>query len=150
MKRIVRLTESDLARIVKRVINEAEASPATYGDYIANENYTTELAIPVWASLNSNVTAEKYKNQPANKLTVQADVYVKKDGAWKFTKKETATFYQICGAKANYFSKDGFQTPGEAGYKSKPGGPIQQKLVKSCKAQGFTGQIQGPLGFSIS
>ena len=36
MKRIIRLTESDLTRIVRRVINE-QATPATYPDILISE-----------------------------------------------------------------------------------------------------------------
>ncbi len=161
MKRIVRLTESDLARIVKRVINEEAQSggPAGYGDYIVQENFNPSSQMNVYASLGSTVTAEmmpnapgKPKNMPGNKIVVNAAVYNgKQGGQYTYVGKESVTFYQICGAQANFMSKDTINAvlTGGAGWNSKPDGPIQQKLVASCKAQGFTGQIQKPGGKSL-
>ena len=34
-------------------------------------------------------------------------------------------------------------------YYSKVGGPIQNKITQSCKAQGFKGQIQNPVAKSL-
>jgi hypothetical protein len=42
MKRIVRLTESDLARIVRRVINEEGEGPIGMPNPYYNENYAYE------------------------------------------------------------------------------------------------------------
>jgi hypothetical protein len=154
MKRIVRLTESDLARIVRRVINEQGetakgGSPAGYQDYLIQENFSNQLEQPVYASLGSTVTPEmlpnKYggpKTSKGNKLVVQAAIYSGKRGTdtWKYVGKESITFYQICGSEANYVAKDTINATlsGGAGYYSKQDGPIQQKLVASCKAQGVT------------
>ncbi len=154
MKRIVRLTENDLARIVRRVINEEGetakgGSPAGYQDYLINENFSNELEQQVYASLGSTVTAEMLpeqyggpKNKKGNKLVVNAAVYSGKRGTdtWKYVGKQSITFYQICGAEANFVAKDSMNSvlSGGPGYYSKQDGPIQQKLVASCKAQGVT------------
>jgi hypothetical protein len=154
MKRIVRLTESDLARIVRRVINEQGGtakggSPAGYQDYLIQENFSNQLEQPVYASLGSTVTPEMLpeqyggpKTRKGNKLVVQAAIYSGKRGTdtWKYVGKESITFYQICGSEANFVAKDTINSvlSGGAGYYSKQDGPIQQKLVASCKAQGVT------------
>jgi hypothetical protein len=154
MKRIVRLTENDLARIVRRVINEEGetakgGSPAGYQDYLIQENFGNEISQPVYASLGSTVTPvmlpNKYggpKTSKGNKLVVQAAIYNGKRGTetWKYQGKQTITFYQICGDAANFVAKDTINSTlsGGAGYFSKQEGPIQQKLVASCKAQGVT------------
>ena len=59
---------------------------------------------------------------------------------WNYQGKQTITFYQICGDAANFVAKDTINATlsGGAGYFSKQEGPIQQKLVASCKAQGVT------------
>ncbi len=154
MKRIVRLTESDLARIVRRVIKEEGesakgGSPAGYQDYLINENFSGEFEQQVYASLGSTVTPEilpeQYggpKTEKGNKLVVQAAIYSGKRGTktWKYVGKQSITFYQICGAEANFVAKDTINSvlSGGPGYYSKQDGPIQQKLVASCKAQGVT------------
>jgi hypothetical protein len=154
MKRIVRLTESDLARIVRRVINEQGetakgGSPAGYQDYLINENFSNQFEQQVYASLGSTVTPEMLpeqyggpKTRKGNKLVVQAAIYSGKRGTttWKYEGKQSITFYQICGAEANFVAKDTINSvlSGGPGYYSKQDGPIQQKLVASCKAQGVT------------
>lgn len=153
MKKIVRLTENDLARIVKRVISEQgnAKGPAGYGDYIVNENFNGATGGNVWASLGSTVEPMmlpngmgKPKDQFGNKITVNADYYYGKSGAYEFKSKETVVFYQICGAESNFMAKDTINSvlTGGSGYYSKYDGPIQKKLVASCKSQGYKGQFQ--------
>jgi hypothetical protein len=147
MKRIVRLTESDLARIVKRVISEAETPFAKYGDFITFENAADMAGSggeKVYASLGSTVTPTKVPTGVGNLVTVNADVYLNKDGSWISRGKEKVTFVQICGAKANHMIKGNEYMSDTPGWVSKPGGAIQQKLAASCKTQGYKGQIQSP------
>jgi hypothetical protein len=147
MKRIVRLTESDLARIVKRVINEAEATkgpnPASYGDTLVPENYFDNDLPNVYASLGSTVTPMKIDGQPGNKIVVNADQYVdyrgKQTPQFKLTNKRRVEFVQRCGAVANLFSYD---YDGGTQYVSKKDGPIQKKVMESCKTQGYKGEFQ--------
>ena len=151
MKRIVRLTESDLARIVKRVISEAETPFAKYGDFITYENARDMDPRKVYASLGSTVTPTKVPSGIGNLITVNADVYQYKeqDQHWKSVGKEKVTFVQQCGAQANLMVKGNEYMADTPGWESKPDGAIQQKLAASCKSQGFKGQIQRPGSQSI-
>jgi hypothetical protein len=155
MKRIIRLTESDLTRIVRRVIKEAEAGaasgPAAYGDYIIKET-TNDL---VQASKGSTVvpfTHSSYQGGVGNKITVNSDRFSwdSDTGQYKKIGPETIVYYQRCGAQANLLDLSP-ENPGGANpvYYSKVGGPIQNKLTQSCKAQGFKGQIQNPVAKSL-
>ena len=83
MKRIVRLTESDLARIVKRVINEQTdgmAALGKFGDFLVNENHRssqTSAGIPVtvYASMGSTVTPMMLADNNGDKVQgVKVDV----------------------------------------------------------------------------
>ena len=147
MKKIVRLTESDLTRIVRRVINEQHLPFAQYPDFLTFENASVLAGSgveTVYGSLGSTVTANKTLGQKfGNTITVNADVFTKKNGTWAKPVKETFSFVQHCGAQANRLIKGNkvYDTPG---WISKPNGTIQQKLAASCKAQGYTGQIQRP------
>jgi hypothetical protein len=149
MKRIVRLTESDLTRIVRRVISEQTLPFTNYPDFLTFENASglAESGIQtVYASLGSTVTANKTLGQKfGNTITVNADVFNKKGGTWAKPVKETFTFVQHCGAQANRLIKGNkvYDTPG---WISKPNGTIQNKLAASCKAQGYTGSFQRPAG----
>ena len=145
MKKIIRLTESDLARIVKRVISEAEG-PAAYGDYIVGETENTN----VWGSKGSTVDAfthSKWESQPGNKIVVTADrfSYDSRTGEYKKIGPETLTLYQRCGSEANFTVVNPAHTTaaGDPGKLTKFNGPIQKKLEQSCRAQGFKGQIPG-------
>jgi hypothetical protein len=154
MKRIVRLTESDLARIVKRVINEAEAgatkgpNPASYGDSLVPVNYHENDLPNIYSSLGSTVTPMKIDGQPGNKIVVNADHYAdyrsKKDTQFKLVGKRKVEFVQRCGAVANQFSYD---YDGGMQYVSKKDGPIQKKVMESCKTQGYKGEFQ-PVKYS--
>jgi hypothetical protein len=62
------------------------------------------------------------------------------------------TFYQICGAQANFFAKDNINSvlTGGAGFNSKPNGPIQTKATQACTTAGYKGQIQKPAGAQLA
>jgi hypothetical protein len=152
MKKIIRLTESDLARIVRRVISEAETAatggPAAYGDYIVGE---TEKNL-VWGSKGSTVEAFTHSkwgpNSPGNKVVVNGDrfSYDQNTGQYKKIGPETITLYQKCGAQANFLVENPLHVVSggaDPGKYTKFNGPIQNKLIQSCKAQGYKGQIQG-------
>jgi hypothetical protein len=162
MKKIVRLTESDLARIVKRVISEQAsgiASLAKFGDFLVNENNRTSqttagIAVPVYASMGSTVTPTMLKDGNGNnvqgvKVVVNAVQYSVNGQDVKKTRTGNFTFVHICGAQANYFAMD-YINPGEAGYNSKPNGPIQTKVTQACQASGYKGQIQKPAAAQIA
>lgn len=165
MKRIVRLTENDLARIVKRVISEQAtgmAALAKFGDYLVNENHRasqTNAGIPVqvYASMGSTATPmmlddNNGKKMQGVKIDVNAVTYSVNGRDVKKTASGNITFYQICGAKANFFSKDTIKDvlTGGAGYVSKPGGPIQTKATAACKSAGYKGEIQKPIGSQLA
>jgi|688.fasta_scaffold324831_2 hypothetical protein len=78
MKRIVRLTESDLARIVKRVMNESVTSAAQGGIYIYPSTYLKDLYGP-GETVNVNGNLNVYGGAP-NKITA-ATVEVTPEGA---------------------------------------------------------------------
>ncbi len=145
MKRIIRLTESDLTRIVRRVIKEAETAatggPAAYGDYIVGETENTN----VWGSKGSTVEPYTHSKWGAgvvgNKIVVNADRFSYNNGSYKKIGAETITLYQRCGAQANYMTEYQLATSGDPGKYSKFNGPIQKKLEQSCRSQGFKGQI---------
>jgi hypothetical protein len=153
MKRIVRLTESDLTRIVRRVISEQTLPFAKYADYLTFENASDMSGAgseKVYASLGSTVTANKTLGQKfGNTITVNADVYTKKEGTWSNAGKQTISFVQHCGAQANNI-KQGNRVSDTPGWISKPNGAIQNKLAASCKAQGYTGSFQRPAGQWVS
>jgi len=149
MKRIVRLTESDLTRIVRRVISESETPFAKYGDFLTFENAKDMAAAGgemVYASLGSTVAPTKVPSGFGNLITVNADVYRKKDGTWTATGKERVTFVQQCGAQANLMVKGSSFVADTPGWVSKPDGAIQQKIAASCKTQGYKGNYQRPTG----
>jgi hypothetical protein len=165
MKRIVRLTESDLARIVRRVINEQAdgmAALGKFGDFLVNENHRssqTSAGIPVtvYASMGSTVTPMMLADNNGNKVQgvkvdVNAVTYSVNGQEVKKLQTGNIPFYQICGAQANFFAKDTIKSyqQGGAGYNSKPGGPIQTKATQACIAAGFKGQIQKPAGAQLA
>jgi hypothetical protein len=165
MKRIVRLTESDLARIVKRVINEQTdgmAALGKFGDFLVNENHRssqTSAGIPVtvYASMGSTVTPMMLADESGNKVQgvkvdVNAVTYSVNGQEVKKLQTGNVTFYQICGAQANFFAKDTIKsvTTGGAGYNSKPNGPIQTKATQACTTAGYKGQIQKPAGAQLA
>ena len=78
MKRIVRLTESDLARIVNRVMNEAVTSAAQGGIYIFPGSTLKDLYGP-GETVNVNGNLNVYGGAP-NKITA-ATVEVTPEGA---------------------------------------------------------------------
>jgi len=165
MKRIVRLTENDLARIVKRVISEQATGMAAlgkFGDFLVNENHRsnqTSAGIPVqvYASMGSTATPMMLADESGNKvqgvkIDVNAVTYSVNGQEVKKVASGNIPFYQICGAQANFFAKDTIKsvTTGGAGYNSKPNGPIQTKATEACKAAGFKGQIQKPAGAQLA
>ena len=97
MKKIIRLTESDLARIVKRVLKEAE-SPEGYGTRVINpfieKNYTAPQAIE-----NSRITGFK----KTNKINLPDGDYQLKSGDGLYflhDKKGSFTGYIVSGPKS--------------------------------------------------
>ena len=167
MKRIVRLTESDLARIVKRVINEEAqgggmAALAKFGDFLVNENHRASqtsagFPVTVYASMGSTVTPMMLDNEQGKKVQgvkvdVNAVTYSVNGNEVKKMATGNQTFYQICGAQANFFSKDTIKEvlTGGAGYNSKTNGPIQTKATQACKTAGYKGQIQKPAGVQLA
>jgi hypothetical protein len=165
MKKIVRLTESDLARIVKRVISEQTggmAALAKFGDFLVNENHRTSqtsagIPVMVYASMGSTVTPMMLPDEQGNKvqgvkIDVNAVTYSVNGNEVKKVATGNIPFYQICGAQANFFAKDTIKSvlTGGAGYNSKPGGPIQTKATQACTAAGYKGQIQKPAGAQLA
>jgi hypothetical protein len=165
MKRIVRLTESDLARIVKRVINEQTdgmTALGKFGDFLVNENHRssqTSAGIPVtvYASMGSTATPMMLADENGNKVQgvkvdVNAVTYSVNGQEVKKLQTGNVTFYQICGAQANFFAKDTIKSyqQGGAGYNSKPNGPIQTKATQACTTAGYKGQIQKPAGAQLA
>jgi hypothetical protein len=146
MKRIIRLTESDLTRIVRRVIKESEAGaatvgPASYADYIVGETDNRN----VWGSKGSTVDPYTHSKWGAgvvgNKIVVNADRFSYDNGTYNKIGSETVTLYQKCGAQANLMTEYQLATSGDPVKYSKMGGPIQKKIEQSCRAQGFKGEI---------
>ena len=165
MKRIVRLTESDLARIVKRVINQQTdgmTALGKFGDFLVNENHRssqTSAGIPVnvYASMGSTVTPMMLpdgqgKKVQGVKVDVNAVTYSVNGQEVKKLETGNITFYQICGAQANFFAKDNINSvlTGGAGFNSKPNGPIQTKATQACTTAGYKGQIQKPAGAQLA
>ena len=78
MKKVIRLTEDDLARIVKRVINEQESKPNIFNDCKSGNcsglfNYVMKLKgwDKKYPQLNSNgMVYLKGKNTKGNQITI--------------------------------------------------------------------------------
>jgi hypothetical protein len=116
MKRIVRLTESDLTRIVRRVINETK-SPSQYSDVLLPTNLVTQarnfpnrkylegqsvlgVTNNVWGNTNSEGNTQ---------ITVTGDKYsIDNEGKWVFNKQVTWVVFTTGRAKPNtWFNADG-------------------------------------------
>ena len=85
MKRIIRLTESDLARIVKRVMNEApieSTGKPVAKDYFVNENYTRSFVDTSLYTVTSvgAPTPIKDGTNKSFQVTVSGILYFNKNG----------------------------------------------------------------------
>jgi hypothetical protein len=144
MKRIVRLTESDLTRIVRRVINE-QASPATYPDILISEEtmnkgrnlsmkYLEGSSILAVKSVTFG-TKDAKGNTP---LTASGDKFVvDANGAWTKAGSNTWTVFTTGRSRPNGF----FNANGDV-YVSKVGGllatQVKTKFPMTQGAESFS------------
>lgn len=109
MKRIVRLTENDLARIVRRVINESEnmtipmdlgfgIEDSPIGKVVDNRNQPVESWLPN-VNLIIKAGAKVTKTSPTQ-CTIPGLLYFRKDGSKFGAKKDTGDMSGVESAKA--------------------------------------------------
>lgn len=154
MRRIVRLTESDLFRIVKRVINEGTIPQK---EFFIDENYKNFSDMAQCYVVTSIGSGQKldYKKMTGNSgVAFQVDVsgtkYYKKEGSWVISGAFNEKLQHVCGTSSNYFirlSKGSIKdlqsgTPGEV---SKMDGSLQNLSNTWCKANGVATQ-RNPMG----
>jgi len=90
MKKVVRLTESELIRIVKRVINEQSDTKLT-PEEIKSLNMFLSYMHPkgdngTWKQLNSTSSSVVVKLQPNARIANLGGFYIKKPLSWEFYK----------------------------------------------------------------
>jgi hypothetical protein len=154
MNRIVRLTESDLARIVKRVISEGTIPQK---EFFIDENYSSFPDMAQCYIVTSMGAGQKldYKKITGNsgvafQVAVSGTKYVRKEGSWQISGAFNEQLQHVCGTASNYWirvSKGGIKelqsgTPGEV---SKMAGSLQNLSNNWCKANGVATQ-RNPLG----
>ena len=147
MKRIVRLTESDLTRIVRRVISEQTKPSAK--DYFVNENQTSMPGGTNFFAVTSvgAPTPIKDGNYKSFQVTVSGVQYYKSTSGegWKKTRDFTEKLQHRCGAKANFWAAEwngGIPEvdTGSAGYVSKMGGGLESTSNTYCNSKGVKNQ----------
>jgi hypothetical protein len=146
MKRIVRLTESDLTRIVRRVISEAKL-PFT-GDYLVKETqkgFGSGTIVYKVNSAQSPVGFKDYKGMQAFKITLSATKYYQGQQGWENKGATTITMEHRCGSPANYFPapwNGGIKETdsGTAAYVSQSGGVLESKSNAFCNSKGESNQ----------
>ena len=154
MKRIIRLTESDLARIVKRVISEGTIPQK---EFFIDENYKnfSDMAqCYIVTGIGAGVKLDYKKitgySGVAFQVAVSGTKYLKKEGSWVISGAFNEQLQHVCGTSSNYFirlSKGGIKdlqscTPGEV---SKINGSLQNLSNNWCKANGVATQ-RNPMG----
>jgi hypothetical protein len=132
MGRIVRLTESDLARIVRRVINEQITAP------IIDGGYSDDLR--QYAVVFTDPTVVAGKDIPSGGIKTATVSFngVRFGTDNKIVAKGTISLYGICGQRHN----PGFLSPagsyalweGGSAYKFSKGGVIDRAVRKFCAA----------------
>ena len=145
MKRIVRLTESDLTRIVRRVISE-QTKPAAK-DYFVNENQTSMPGGTNFYAVTAvgAPTPIKDKTYKSFQVTVSGIKYYSNNGTWEKSGSFSEKLQHRCGAKANYWAAEwngGIPEvdTGSAGYVSKMGGGLESASNTYCNAKGVKNQ----------
>ena len=133
MGRIVRLTESDLARIVRRVINEQITTPIIDGAYSSD--------LRQYAVVFTNPTVVAGKDIPSGGIktaTVSFNGMRFGGDDGKMVAKGTISLYGICGQRANpaNLSPAGSYALWEGGsaYQFSKGGVIDLAVRKFCAA----------------
>jgi hypothetical protein len=158
MKRIIRLTESDLARIVKRVMNEQPLKPplssltrATNNlkqkpvakDYFVNENYTRSFvdANVFTVTAVGAPTPIKDGTNKSLQVTVNGIMYFNKGGTYEKSGPFTKKLQHRCGAQSNRWPESLYETDrGSAAYVSKIGGGLELLSNNYCNKVGVRNQ----------
>jgi hypothetical protein len=145
MKRIVRLTESDLTRIVRRVISESEKPAAK--DYFVNENHTsmpggTNFYAVTGLGAPTPIKDGKYKSF---QVAVSGIQYYSNNGTWQKSGNFSEKLQHRCGAKSNFWAKESNGgipevDTGSAGFVSKIGGGLELASNKYCNTVGAKNQ----------
>jgi hypothetical protein len=148
MKRIIRLTESDLTRIVRRVISEGQRPNAK--DYYVKETQTNMGMGTNLYNVTSIGTPTQIKdgNYKSFSIPVNYAMYYYDGSNWGTNGKPDATgtenLYHRCGAKANLFGNDDVPlseiTTGSAGFASKMGGSLETASNNWCNKMGVKNQ----------
>jgi len=145
MKRIIRLTESDLTRIVRRVISESEKPAAK--DYFVNENYTSMPGGTNFYAVTSVGAATPINDAKGKsfQVTVSGVMYYSNNGTWQKTGTFSETLQHRCGAKSNFWAAEwngGLPEvdTGSAGYVSKIGGGLETASNTYCNSKGVKNQ----------
>jgi hypothetical protein len=159
MKRIIRLTESDLARIVKRVMNEhplkqplSSLTRATNNlkqkpvakDYFVNENYTKSF-------MDANVytvtavgapTPIKDGTNKSIQVTVSGIKYFSRDGTtYEKSGSFTNKLQHRCGSQSNRWPESLYENDrGSAAFISKMGGSLEVLSNNYCNKVGVRNQ----------
>ena len=146
MKRIIRLTESDLARIVKRVINEApieSTGKPVAKDYFANENQTSlgsDSNLYTVTSVGAPTPIKDGTNK-SFQVTVSGILYFKNTGTYEKSGSFTKKLEHRCGAQSNRWAASLFETDrGSAAFVSKIGGGLELLSNNYCNKVGVRNQ----------
>jgi hypothetical protein len=135
MKRIIRLTESDLTRIVRRVISEQKKTPMIDGATSdTGDLFTVVLSNPV-ASAGAG-----YKGTPSVQVKFQG-MKIKSDGS--VVNKGNMVLYGICGRVGDTVHNPGAMSTRSTEdvitgniFKFSAGGPVDAAARQFCQSKG--------------
>jgi hypothetical protein len=137
MSRIVRLTESDLARIVRRVINEQITTPIIDGGY--SDDLRQYAAVFSQPTVVAGKDLPSSTGKPKKTATISFNG-VRFGGDGKMVAKGSISLYGICGMEANpaFLSPQSSYSLFEGGsaYQFSKGGIVDRSVRKFCAQVG--------------